>query len=669
VTALAPARRPGHLATLRLLARTLRYVAPFRWRFTAKFALLLVSMLPLLVLPWPAKIVLDHVIEGIPIGEQARPYPTFLAPLMDRLAGLEPFGILLAVVGFQLLAVLLVGAAGSGSTERDSADAYLSSGHDQATRTDNEANAGFSVASGLVGLFDLRFTIRLTQAVNHFYRSHLFGRIQALPLTTFDDQRIGDAVFRVLYDTPALTSAVYRILFTPAAAGALALAVVVTLRALYGDHPILWESAFLLLGIAFVVALPFAGALRRRSLAARSAGASATSSLEEGLANVLAVQSLGAESHARARFDLASWGSFQSHRALLLLGMAIFCVAVVPALWVAARVFSYVAGLVVEGELSRGDFLLLFTYYLMLAFSCVELGSLWLRVQESAAGLERVFFLMDLPSETDPPDAEPLAPLASEVRLEDVHHAWPDGTSALRGVSLGVRVGEVTGLVGPAGAGKTTIAYLIPRFVEPQQGRVTFDGKDVRRARRAALRAQISFVFQETALFDATVEENLRVGDASASDAALRRAARVAGADEFIRALPQGYQTPLGRSGAKLSVGQRQRLSIARALVRDPRLLILDEPTSALDPETEHQLVRALREASRERAVLVIAHRLSTVRDADVIHFVEAGRIIESGNHEQLMARPDGAYRRFVELQAHGAPEAPERFPTEVDPT
>jgi ABC-type multidrug transport system fused ATPase/permease subunit len=334
-------------------------------------------------------------------------------------------------------------------------------------------------------------------------------------------------------------------------------------------------------------------------------------------------------------------------------------VAVIPAFWVLARVFGYVAGLVIDGELSRGDFLLLFTYYLMLAFSCVELGALWLRVQESAAGLERVFFLMDLPSESDPEGAEELAPLASEVRLEDVHHAWPDGTPALRGVSLGVRVGEVTALVGPAGAGKTTIAYLIPRFVEPQRGRVTFDGKDVRRARRAALRAQISFVFQETALFDASVEENLRVGDGSASDAELRRAARIAGADGFIRALPQGYQTPLGRSGAKLSVGQRQRLSIARALVRSPRLLILDEPTSALDPETEHQLVRALREASRERAVLVIAHRLSTVRDADVIHFVEAGRIVESGSHEELMARPDGAYRRFALLQSRGAPGAP----------
>ena len=655
MSAAAAPRVLGGADTLRLLARTLRYVAPFRARFAAKFLLLLVSMLPLLVLPWPAKIVIDHVIEGIPIGRQARPYPELLAPVMERLAGLDRLEIVLAVVGFQLALVALVGAAGSGASERDSAEAYLSSGHDQATRTDNQANAGFSVASGLLGLFDMRFTIRLTQAVNHHYRSRLFERIQTLPLTTFDDQRIGDAVFRVLYDTPAITSAVYRILFTPAAAGVLALTVVATLRALYGDHPLLWKSAAWLLAIAFGVALPFASAIRRRSLAARGAGATATSSLEEGLANVLAVQSLGAEAHARGRFDRASWGSFRSHRALVLLGMVVFCAAVVPSLWVAARVFSYVAGLVIEGEITRGDFILLFTYYLMLAFSCVELGSMWLRVQESAAGLDRVFFLMDLPAETDPADAEPLAALASDVRIEDAHVAWPDGTPALRGVSLELRVGELTALVGPAGAGKTTLAYLIPRFLDPHQGRVTFDGKDVRRASRSALRSQISFVFQETALFDATVEENLRIGNASASDAALRSASRVAGAHEFIEALPQGYRTPLGRSGAKLSVGQRQRLAIARALLRDPRVLILDEPTSALDPETERRLVAALREASRERAVLVIAHRLSTVRGADTIHFLEAGRIVESGRHEQLMTRPGGAYRRFVDLQAFGA--------------
>jgi ABC-type multidrug transport system fused ATPase/permease subunit len=651
VSAAAPPVDPGHLGTLRLLARALRYVAPFRGQFAWKLVLLLASMLPLLVLPWPAKIVLDHVVEGIAIGEQARPHPSVVMALLGGLAGEGPIVLLFAVVGFQLALIAVVGAAGSASSERDSADAYLSSGHDQATRTDNEANAGFSLASGLLGLYDLRYTIRLTQAVNHHYRARLFERIQALPLTTFDDQRIGDAVFRVLYDTPAITSAVYRILFTPMAAGAFAVAVVMTLRALYGDHPLLWQAGAALLVISFVVATPFAGLVRRRSLAARGAGAAATSSLEEGLANVLAVQGLGAEAHARGRFDRASWGSFSSHRALVAIGMAVFLLAAIPAAWVATRVFGYVAGLVIDGELSRGDFILLFTYYLMLAFACVELGALWLRLQEAAAGLSRVFFLMDLPGEQEAAAARELPRLAREVRIEDVHFAWPDGTPALRGVSLALPVGEVTALVGPAGAGKTTLAYLVPRFVEPQAGRVLFDGVDVRSASRRSLRDQVSFVFQETALFDASVEENLRLAKPDASETELRRAAKSAGADDFIRALPHGYRTELGRSGGKLSVGQRQRLAIARGLVRDPRVLILDEPTSALDPETERRLVEALREASRERAVLVIAHRLSTIRHADRIAFVDGGRIVEIGSHDELLAKPGGPYRRFVELQ------------------
>jgi ABC-type multidrug transport system fused ATPase/permease subunit len=216
-------------------------------------------------------------------------------------------------------------------------------------------------------------------------------------------------------------------------------------------------------------------------------------------------------------------------------------------------------------------------------------------------------------------------------------------------------VGSVTAIVGPAGAGKTTLAYLIPRFVEPTSGRVRVDGVDAASVTRASLRAQIAFVFQETALFDDTVLENIRLGRPGASEAEVRRAARMAGADEFIARLPEGYRTRLGRAGGKLSVGQKQRLAIARALVRDAPILILDEPTSALDPETEQRLVAALREASRERLVLVIAHRLSTVRAADQILFLEAGEILERGTHAELASRPGGAYRRFVELQTRGA--------------
>jgi ABC-type multidrug transport system fused ATPase/permease subunit len=184
---------------------------------------------------------------------------------------------------------------------------------------------------------------------------------------------------------------------------------------------------------------------------------------------------------------------------------------------------------------------------------------------------------------------------------------------------------------------------------------VRFDGVDIAGASLESIRSQVSFVFQETVLFDATIEENIELGNPEASETEVRRAAEIAGADEFIRELPEGYRTRLGRSGGKLSVGQKQRLAIARALVRRSRILILDEPTSALDPETEQRLVSALREASRHRLVMVIAHRLSTVRSADQILFLEGGRIVERGSHAELLQRRDGAYRRFVELQTRGA--------------
>jgi ABC-type multidrug transport system fused ATPase/permease subunit len=196
---------------------------------------------------------------------------------------------------------------------------------------------------------------------------------------------------------------------------------------------------------------------------------------------------------------------------------------------------------------------------------------------------------------------------------------------------------------------------MFPRFLSSSEGRIEVDGMDLESIDRDDLRAQIAFVFQEPALFDATPLENIRVGKPDATLEEVREAARLARVDAFVQALPQGYDTPLGRAGGRLSVGQKQRLSIARALVRNAPVLVLDEPTAALDPETEAQLVETLREASRDRLVVVIAHRLSTIRSADQILFLSDGQIIERGSHDELVAREGGAYRHFVELQTGNA--------------
>ena len=645
----------GNLAALRIIGRALRYLGPFKSRFAIKGALVILTLLPVLFLPWPVKIIVDHIVLGLPIAEPTTPYPALIQPLIHFLDGRSWQEMLAWLVGIQLGLVLLLGAVGTGGAERDQAEGYLSSGHDQATKTENEANAGWSMASGLLGLLDFRFTIRLTQALNHHYRSQLFDRIQTLPMTAFDDERIGDAVYRVMYDTPSITNSVQRIIFTPLGSLTMILVTIFVLQVVFGSHPpIVWTAVAILL-ISLFVTVPFSGVLRRRASHTRKAGATATSTMEEGLTNILAVQSLGGEERERSRFDRDSWASFGRYRSQMAMGMIITLAALVPGLAIGSYAFYYVADLVIQERISVGDFGLLFSYFLVLTFSCVEVGALWIRVQESSVGLDRVFFLMDLPGETDSDGATPIAPLQRAVRVEDVGFSYPDGTVALDGIDIEARVGEFTALVGPAGAGKTTLAYLLPRFVVPQAGRVSFDGVDIAGATLASIRDQVAFVFQETVLFDATVAENIRIGNPNASDDEVRHAAHVAGADEFVSRLPEGYETPLGRSGGKLSVGQKQRLSIARALVRPARILVLDEPTSALDPETEQRLVAALLAASRDRLVLVIAHRLSTIRAANQILFVDHGRILEQGSHDELMSLPNGAYRRFVDLQTRGA--------------
>ena len=645
----------GNREALRIIGRALRYLGPFRNRFAIKGALVIVTLLPLLFLPWPVKIIVDHIVLGLPLSEPTTPYPLLIQPLVQFLDGRPWQEMLLWLVGLQVGLVALLGAVGTGGAERDQAEGYLSSGHDQATKTENEANAGWSMASGLLGLLDFRFTIRLTQALNHHYRSQLFDRIQTLPMTAFDDERIGDAVYRVMYDTPSITNSVQRIIFTPLGSLTMIFVTIFVLQVVFGSHPTIVWTALAILAISVIATVPFSGVLRRRASLSRKAGATATSTMEEGLTNILAVQSLGGEERERSRFDADSWASFGRYRSQMAMGMLITLAALVPGIAIGSYAFYYVADLVIQEQISVGDFGLLFSYFLVLTFSCVEVGALWIRVQESSVGLDRVFFLMDLPGETDATGTTPVAPLEHSVRVDRVDFSYPDGTAALVGVDFEARVGEVTALVGPAGAGKTTIAYLLPRFVSPQSGRVLFDGVDVANATLTSVRDQVAFVFQETVLFDATVAENIRIGNANASDEEVRRAAHVAGADEFIRRLPDGYETPLGRSGGKLSVGQKQRLSIARALVRPARILILDEPTSALDSETEQRLVAALRTASRDRLVFVIAHRLSTIRSADQILFVDEGHILECGSHDELMALPNGGYRRFVELQTRGA--------------
>ena len=282
------------------------------------------------------------------------------------------------------------------------------------------------------------------------------------------------------------------------------------------------------------------------------------------------------------------------------------------------------------------------------------LGSLNAAVQEGLAGLSRVFGVIDEPPAVrDRPGALPLPPGPGEVRFQDVRFAYPDGRSGLRGLNFTARPGRTVALVGPSGAGKSTALALIPRLHDPAAGQVLLDGADLRGVTLASLRDAVAYVGQDILLFDDTVAANIRMGRPAATETEVHAAAEAAAAG-FVRALPQGFDTRVGPGGQRLSAGQRQRVALARALLRDPRVLLLDEATSALDAESEAAVQHALHRLRHDRTTIVVAHRLSTVRDADLVVAMADGEAVEQGTHAELMAR-GGLYARLVRTQTLAA--------------
>jgi subfamily B ATP-binding cassette protein MsbA len=479
-------------------------------------------------------------------------------------------------------------------------------------------------------------------------RVALFSRVMHLPLGEFDKWRPGEFLARFTNDLALMTDAVS--ISLPQ--------LIQTVITLLGALAILfYRDWFLTLFLfAFAPIVNWAVAMFTRLISANAKRAQEriadlAANLSEALQGERVVKAFGREAHEIDRFSDSNENYFGAYMKLTQLGQT---QTPVVAMIITLALLTILVFSVREVSVGRMDAGEVFQYWtaVVLAINPINRFATYIGdLSKGLVGAARVFEVLDLPVERDVDDVTVLPSVAGAVRYENVTFAYDSSAQpVLSDLDAEIAAGEIVALVGPSGAGKTTIVNLVPRFYAPQAGRITLDGVDIARLSLRQLRGAIAIVPQEAMLFSGSVAENIRYGRLDATQAEIEAAAREANADEFILDLPLGYKTPVGDRGMRLSGGQRQRISIARAVLRDPRILILDEATSALDSHSERLIEGALDRLLPGRTTLIIAHRLSTIRRAAKILYVESGRVREAGTHDELLAR-GGAYAALYAAQ------------------
>jgi ABC-type multidrug transport system fused ATPase/permease subunit len=585
-----------------LCSRLFAYAWPHRNRIGAHLGLsVLIALLELLT-PWPMKIVVDSVLGS--------------HPLPPALASLLPASVSLSKVPLLVVAVA--------------------------------AGLGLKALAGALTILETYLNIGVRQRILLALKSALFQHLQRLSFTFHDNRRLGDSIYRVNNDAHCVEDFVASTLHLLTASCTLVGMLWIVFRI---DWPLALLSAavapFLYWSIDF-----YFKRFNPRIHRVQQMEAESTSIVQETLSNLRVVKAFAREDYEHDRF--VEQGDSTVHaRIKLTVQQSLFAVTVgVTTAAGTALVLGVGALHVLHGSLTVGELLVVLAYLASIYGPLEAISGTLSSVQTDLAKAERVFEVLDTDADVkDVPGAVPLSTVAGRVTFRDVGFGYRQGVEILQGIDFDVEPGQTVGIVGPTGAGKTSLVSLIPRFYDVSAGRVTIDGTDVRTIQLTSLRQQVALVLQESILFSGTIAENIGYGRMGASPDEIVEAAKAANAHRFIMALPDQYRTQVGERGVMLSGGERQRISIARAFLKGARILILDEPTSAVDTRTEAVILEALERLMRGRTTFIIAHRLSTLRRADQILVLQHGQIVERGRHADLL-RSGNLYAALSHAQA-----------------
>ncbi len=590
-------------ATDGLLGWMLQYLRPYRNRVALLSALLVSEIVLGALQPWPLAIVIDYVLTPLTLGGKA--FPARLQPWITTLTHDNRFTLLVAVV---------------------------------------VAGVVLQAVNQFVSAYGTQVQVDTGQRMVYDLRGKLFQHLTALGLNHHITTSTADAVYRVDVDAYAIENLVMSGLF-PLATSIIALAV------MFGW--MLWLNVTIALLSLTVVPFMYlclryyTHTLVNREERVKELEAKLLGRLYETFGAIKLVKSFAREPHELMRYA-ASGEKTMGARIAITWQQSLFSVVVSTITILGTALVVIVGGrYVMSGRLTIGELTVVISYLAAVYGPLSAIAHTTGQLQGALAGAKRVRAMFALIPETvEAPDAIDATDIKGDVRVENVGFTYPNGARVLHDITLAAKPGEVVALVGLTGAGKTTLVSLIPRFYDPTVGRVTIDGIDVRQYRVRSLREKIAIVLQDPVLFQGTIADNLRYGRLDATDEEIEQAARAAHAHEFIARLPNGYQTEIAEAGGGLSGGERQRLSVARAILKNAPILILDEPTSSLDSISEEIVFAALRRLRAGRTTIVIAHRLSTVRDADRILVLDDGQIAAQGRHEELL-KSSQLYRRM----------------------